>query len=99
MTDITLPASEPLDRRVGRSDARASPARYRAERRFQLYGIARIGVTAVFLVVLLADIFVKGLPAFTQHRLALDVTVDQAEIDPQGTKDPKVHPRRRLSSR
>ena len=49
--------------------------RYRAEARFKAYGIAALIVTAVFLVVLIADIFVKGLPAFTQHSLLLDVAV------------------------
>ena len=72
-------------------------ARYRAERRFRFYGLAAIGVTAMFLVVVLTDIVIKGLPAFTQHRLNLEVTVDPAEIDPQGKRDPGDHPRRRLS--
>ena len=49
--------------------------RYRAEARFKAYGIAALVVTAVFLVVLIADIVVKGLPAFTQHSLLLDVAV------------------------
>ena len=35
--------------------------RYRAERRFKAYGIAAIAVTAVFLVLLFADILGKGL--------------------------------------
>ena len=35
--------------------------------RFQFYGLAAIGVTALFLVVVLTDIVIKGYPAFTQH--------------------------------
>ena len=65
-------------------------ARYRAEARFKFYGLAAIGLTAIFLVVVLADIVVRGLPAFWQHKLQLDVMVDRAEIDPQGTRDPAV---------
>ena len=44
-------------------------ARYRAEARFKFYGLAAIGLTAIFLVVVLTDILIKGLPAFTQHSL------------------------------
>jgi phosphate transport system permease protein len=62
--------------------------RYRAETRFRLYGLCAIAVTAIFLAIVLSDIVIKGLPAFTQHYLAIDVTVDAAEIDPQGTRDP-----------
>lgn len=63
-------------------------ARYRAEKRYKLYGLCAIGVTAVFLAVVLADILIKGMPAFVQHRLVYDVKVDPTEIDPNGTKDP-----------
>ena len=47
-----------------------------------------IGLTAVFLVVVLTDIVLKGMPAFTQNNFVLYVQLDPAEIDPQGTKDP-----------
>jgi phosphate transport system permease protein len=63
-------------------------ARYRAEARFKFYGLAAIGLTAIFLVIVLADIVVRGLPAFWQNKLLLDVSVDRTEIDPQGTRDP-----------
>ena len=65
-------------------------ARYRAEARFKLYGLVAIGLTGLFLVLVLSDILVRGLPAFFQHRLVLDVNVDPAEIDPQNTRDPAV---------
>lgn len=89
MTDIALPAFRTLDAASDAARARVR-ARYRAERRFQFYGIAAISLTAVFLAVVLADILAKGLPAFVQHRLVMDITVDKAEIDPQGTNDPAV---------
>lgn len=63
-------------------------ARYRAEARFRFYGLFAIGLTALFLLVVLADILIRGLPAFTQHWLRLEVTVDAAEIDPKGTRNP-----------
>jgi phosphate transport system permease protein len=84
MTDMALPAAKPIDRATGAAQARLR-ARYRAEARFKFYGLAAIGLTAVFLVVVLADILIKGLPAFTQHHLRLEVRVDAAQIDPQST--------------
>ncbi|MEQ1710725.1 MAG: phosphate ABC transporter permease PstA [Hyphomicrobium sp.] len=50
-------------------------ARYRAETRFKSYGILALAITTVFVVVLLADVFMRGLPAFWQHRIVLDVPV------------------------
>ena len=87
MTDFALPAVRSLDLASDAARARVR-TRYRAEARFKFYGLAAIGLTAVFLVVVLTDIVVRGLPAFWQYRLVLDVTVDQAEIDPQGARDP-----------
>lgn len=62
-------------------------ARYRAEARFRLYGLAAIAITAMFLVAVLTDIVRKGLPAFTMHHLVMEIKVDPAEIDPQNTRD------------
>ena len=62
-------------------------ARYRAETRFRLYGAFAIGLTALFLLVLIADILLKGLPAFWQHSVVLDVPVTAAEVDPEGKRD------------
>ena len=85
MTDTAIATP----RRIGDNDALVA-RRYRAERRFKFYGIAAIAVTAVFLMLLFADVLVKGLPAFTEHRLTLPIKVDQAAIDPQNSKDPKI---------
>jgi phosphate transport system permease protein len=89
MTDMALPGVRTLDLTTDAARARVR-ARYRAERRFKAYGLAAIGMTAVFLVVVLADILIRGLPAFTQYGLVLDVKVDPAEVDPQNTRDPSV---------
>ncbi|WP_119390154.1 phosphate ABC transporter permease PstA [Taklimakanibacter lacteus] len=85
MTDTAIAAP----RRFSDNDALVAK-RYRAERRFKLYGIAAIAVTAIFLVLLFADILARGLPAFFESRIDLSVKVDQAAIDPQNSKDPKV---------
>ncbi|MGE3874247.1 MAG: phosphate ABC transporter permease PstA [Parvibaculaceae bacterium] len=86
MTDTAI-ATAP--RRISDSSALVA-RRYRAERRFKLYGIAAIAVTAVFLVLLFADILAKGLPAFIEHRIVLPVRIDQAAIDPGNSRDPKI---------
>jgi phosphate transport system permease protein len=80
MTDLALPSVRTLDLASDAAKARVR-ARYRAEARFKFYGLAAIGLTAIFLVVVLTDIVARGLPAFWQHKLLLDVTVDRTEID------------------
>ncbi len=59
--------------------------RYRSERLFRFFGLAAVAVTAAFVVILLTDILIRGIPAFTQHRLALDVAVP-ADVLPAGTE-------------
>ena len=89
MTDITAPRNATATRTM-QSDAAMVRRRYAAERRFKAYGVIAIAVTAVFLVVLFADILRKGIPAFTEHTLGLSIMADQAALDPQGTRDPKA---------
>jgi phosphate transport system permease protein len=59
-------------------------ARYRAEKRFQLYGKTAIGLGLLFLSMLFISIVSKGLPAFQQTYLELEVTFDQEYVDPKG---------------
>jgi phosphate transport system permease protein len=90
MTDIATPAPGRLIRRVDvMSDAARARVRrrYRAEARFKAYGLAAIAMTALFLIVLIADILRNGLPAFWQHSLMLDVPVTAEVVDPEGKKD------------
>jgi phosphate transport system permease protein len=89
MTDLALPGIRRVDTTSDVARARVR-RRYRAETRFKAYGLIAIGLTAMFLVAVLADILVKGYPAFTQHRLVIDVKVDQSQVDPQATNDPSV---------
>ncbi|MGK0229202.1 MAG: phosphate transport system permease protein, partial [Gammaproteobacteria bacterium] len=49
--------------------------RYAAEKRFKLYGIVAIGASIGFLFILLFSIVSKGLPAFKQTYLKLDVSL------------------------
>jgi phosphate transport system permease protein len=55
--------------------------RYKAERRFRFYGAAALAVTALFLTVLLADVVIKSIPAFTETRVELEVKIDPAKVD------------------
>ncbi len=54
--------------------------RYRAEKRFRLFGIIAIVISLLFLVILFADILGKGLPAFRQTHIRLSVFFDPAEL-------------------
>ncbi len=62
-------------------DAARIRKRYRAETRFRWYGLAAIGFACAFLVLLLGDILLKGLPAFQANTVALDVTIDEGKVD------------------
>jgi phosphate transport system permease protein len=70
--------------------ARRLQRRYAAERRFRLYGILAIGVAVSALAGLLGSIAWRGLPAFSQHEVALEIYFDPDVIDPAETRDPKV---------
>ena len=89
MTDIAVSGAGPTHR-VDMNSAEAQArvrARYRKEARFRAYGIGALTLTTVFVVVLIADILVRGLPAFWQHSLVLDVTVDPAAVSAGGKTD------------
>ncbi|BBF94266.1 phosphate ABC transporter permease PstA [Blastochloris tepida] len=89
MTDLALPRSTGLDTTSEAAKARTR-ARHRREFRFRLYGIVAIAMTTLFLAVVLGDILVKGLPAFTQHELMLEVNVAREDVDPQATGRPET---------
>lgn len=56
--------------------------RYAAERRFRYYGATALVLTALFLAFLLVDIVIKGLPAFRENSVEVEVTVTPEDIDP-----------------
>jgi phosphate transport system permease protein len=80
LSDRTDPASDAAQVRLRR--------RYRAEARFRAYGLIALAVASTFLVVLIADIVRKGLPAFTHNALVLDVAVPADLVDAQKRNDP-----------
>lgn len=50
--------------------------RYAREKRFRAYGIVSISLSILFLLLLMFNIFSKGLPAFTSTYIKLDVVLD-----------------------
>ena len=88
MTDIT--ATPPLTRRLARSESETSALirrRYRSESRFRFYGTLSLGITTVFVLSVLFNIVMQGLPAFWQHSMLVDVQLKPEAFDPKGTKD------------
>ena len=55
--------------------------RYAREKRFQLYGRCAVMVGFIFLILLVVDITVKAIPAFSVTELRLDVAVDRDSLD------------------
>jgi len=89
MTDAAVVRGRVLD--LTSDAARAHVRRrYRAEARFRAYGIGAILFAALALVVLVGDIIIKAVPAFTIAELTLDVPVSAEAIDPSGSNDPEV---------
>lgn len=64
----------------GKDDAR-SRRRHRADRRFRFYGMAAISLAMLFLLFFFADILGKGLPAFQQAEILVDVHYSEAAIN------------------
>ena len=91
MTDIAASSPLTLGRRLDLTSDEAIArvrSRYRAEARFRTYGLIALVFTTIFLVVLIADIVRKGLPAFTQYSLLLDVAVPADLVEPAKRSDP-----------
>ncbi len=94
MSDASLPNAAPpappattpksslltVDARTKRRNA--------AEGRFRAYGIAAIATGLVFLVLLLGSIIFKGVGAFQQTFITLDVELLEAKLDKNGNRDP-----------
>ncbi len=73
-----------------RAVQRSLKRRHSAERRFRLIGMTAVGIAVFFLCLLFYTIISKGLPAFTQTNVVLEITLPEEDIDPEGTRDPAV---------
>lgn len=76
MSEYVLTTSEGLKKRHAR------------ETRFKWYGRAAIIISIAFLVFMFAAIIFRGLGAFRQTRIALDINFTEQVIDPAGRRDP-----------
>ena len=74
MTDAT--ATAPTAPRTRAERDALTRKRYAAERRFRLYGMVAIGIAITALVVLLASVLGRGLPAFTQTVIRAEIFLD-----------------------
>jgi phosphate transport system permease protein len=75
MTDVAPPAGAAAWQDSARTELRLR-RRYRAERRFKVYGIIAICLALAFLAILLGSVVAKGWPAFIQTSVALDIDFD-----------------------
>jgi phosphate transport system permease protein len=63
--------------------------RYRAEKRFRLYGLASVAAALCFLAILFGTIIAKGYTAFQQTEIRLAVNLDPATLGIEGKADAK----------
>jgi len=64
--------------------------RYTRERRVKALGLAAIGIAVALLALLLSSVIRQGYSAFWQTYIRLDISLEAAKIDPDGTGDPAV---------
>jgi phosphate transport system permease protein len=76
MTDA---AADALAAQRARIEARLK-SRYRAERRFRIYGLAAIGIAVASLLVLVGSIATQAYSAFWNYELSLEVTIDPDRV-------------------
>lgn len=60
--------------------------RHATEKRFKIYAKTAIAISIVFLAVLLANIFINGLPAFLQTKVSVEVLFSE-DMDSFGLRD------------
>jgi len=87
---MTEPGHEAASRHTSAEAQRRLRRRYATERRFRLYGMAAIGIALSALVLLLVSVARNGVPAFRQSVVNLEVYLDEALLDPEGSRDPEV---------
>ncbi len=85
-----MTTAEPTSRLKDPKRSALLRARYRAEHRYKMYGIASLVVSVVFLVALMSNILLTAWPAFWSHSLKLDVNLAADQIDPEGKRTPEA---------
>ena len=87
MSDATFPGGQKASLLVADPHTRKRNA---TEARFRAYGLSAIIISMVMLVVLLFTILTGGIGAFRQTYLEIPVTLDAAQLDKSGTRDPEA---------
>ncbi|MCB5198044.1 phosphate ABC transporter permease PstA [Loktanella sp. TSTF-M6] len=70
------------------TEDKRTKARNAAERRFKSYGVAAIAVAMMALAILLTSVIVKGIGAFSQTYVTIDITLPADRLDKEGNRDP-----------
>lgn len=86
MSESESPSAEVSGLRTLDAVSASLARRRRAEQRFRWYGLVSICLGLLALVVLFASIIGKGYSAFQYTYIALDVELEAAIIDPEGTR-------------
>ena len=86
--DLTPAAAETPAQRTRRLVEASLRRRYRAERRFRLYGILAVIFGLGFVVFLFSSIISTGWTVWQQSYIQLEIHYDPEIIDPQGNRDP-----------
>lgn len=88
MTDLTATPDTPVRRHGSLMAADVRTARRNAaERRFRGYGIAAIMVGLLMLLILVFNIVTRGVGAFQQTFITLNVELLESKLDKTGTRD------------
>ena len=64
-----------------------SQKRNAAEKRFRLYGLIGISIGLLMLLILIGTILSKGLTAFQQTFITLEIELIEAKLDKNGNRD------------
>ncbi|MYM53929.1 phosphate ABC transporter permease PstA [Thalassovita mangrovi] len=92
MTDASMPETSPSSKHTSsllQQDVRTKK-RNASEARFKAYGAIAIGIAILALVALMTSILANGSSAFRQTFISLDVYLDPAKLDKDGTRDPEA---------
>jgi phosphate transport system permease protein len=87
MPDQLKSLERPDSRRTIDIVNRGLKRRYRAERRFKIYGVVAIALSLAFLALLFVTIIGKGYSAFQQTEIKLDIYFDPAEFETELVAD------------
>jgi phosphate transport system permease protein len=89
-SDLTPAAAETPAQRTRRLVEASLRRRYRAERRFRLYGILAVIFGLGFVAFLFSSIISSGWTVWQQSYIQLEIHYDPEIIDPEGNRDPKA---------